>query len=256
MPLTTCPACGSAAEGRFCSTCGTPLEGAACRSCGSALTPGARFCHHCGTPVASSARPAVQQGSTAVPWVVAAIALVALVALVAAQRFSAATPEPPTIPLSGGSAAQPMARAPDISQLTPRERADRLFDRVMALHERGRTDSVQFFAQMAISAYQMLQPLDTDARYDMGRIADVAGLADFARAQADTILRTNPSHLLGLVLAVRAARSAGDERAATGFERRLIAAEPAERRRALPEYERHAADIDAALVVARVEVPQ
>ena len=149
-----------------------------------------------------------------------------------------------------------MARAPDISQLTPRERADRLFDRVMALHERGRTDSVQFFAQMAIAAYQMLQPLDMDARYDMGRIAEVAGLTDFARAQADTILRANANHLLGLVLAIRATRSTGDERAATGFERRLVAAAPAERRRALPEYVRHAADIDAALVVARVEVPQ
>jgi hypothetical protein len=149
-----------------------------------------------------------------------------------------------------------MARAPDISQLTPRERADRLYDRIMTLHERGRTDSVQFFAQMAIPAFQMLQPLDTDARYDMGRIAEVAGLADFARAQADTILRAHPNHLLGLVLAIRAARRSGDERAAAGFERRLIDAEPGERRRALPEYVRHAADIDAALVVARVEAPQ
>jgi hypothetical protein len=255
MPLTTCPQCGARAEGRFCSSCGTPLDAAACRSCGSSLTPGARFCHHCGTPVGSSA-PAAHQGSTAVPWVVAAIALVALVALVAAQRFSTTTPEQPTIPLSEAAAAQPMARAPDISQLTPRERADRLFDRIMALHERGRTDSVQFFAQMAIPAYQMIQPLDADARYDMGRIAEVAGLADFARAQADTILRTSPNHLLGLVLAIRAARIAGDERAATAFERRLVVAEPSERRRELPEYTRHSADIDAALTVARVEVPQ
>jgi len=149
-----------------------------------------------------------------------------------------------------------MSRAPDISQLTPRQRADRLFDRIMGLHERGRADSVKFFAQMAIPAYQMVQPLDLDARYDMGRIAEVAGLTDFARAQADTILRAEPNHLLGLVLAIRAARLAGNESAAAAFERRLITAEPAERRRDRAEYTRHRADIDAALEVARVEVPR
>jgi hypothetical protein len=149
-----------------------------------------------------------------------------------------------------------MVRGPDISQLTPRERADRLFDRIMALKERGRTDSIQFFAQMAIPAYQMLQPMDLDARYDMGRIAEAAGLTDIARAQADTILRADPNHLLGLVLAIRAARLAGNEPAAASFERRLIAAEPTERRRDRAEYTRHRSDIDAALDVARVEVPR
>lgn len=261
---TTCPSCGSPAEGRFCASCGAPLEGASCRTCASTLTPGARFCHHCGTPVGATTTQPNERGPTALPWVVASIALVALVALVAAQRFSAPTATRldapvnalPQAQLGEAPADQPMGRAPDISQLTPRERADRLFDRIMALHERGRTDSIQFFAQMAIPAYQMLQPLDLDSRYDMGRIAEVAGLADFARAQADTILRADPNHLLGLVLAIRASRLAGNEAAATAFERRLIAAEPAERRRNLAEYTRHRADIDAALDVARVETPR
>jgi hypothetical protein len=261
--ITTCPSCGARAEGRFCASCGAPVEGATCRSCASSLTPGARFCHHCGTPVGTIAAP-TERGNTALPWIVASIALVALVALVAAQRFSAPTATRldapinalPQAQLGEVPADQPMGRAPDISQLTPRERADRLFDRIMSLHERGRTDSVQFFAQMAIPAYQMLQPLDLDTRYDMGRIAEVAGLADFARAQADTILRTDRNHLLGLVLAIRASRVAGNEAAARAFERRLIAAEPAERRRDLVEYQRHSGDIDAALDVARVETPR
>ena len=258
---TTCPSCGATAEGRFCASCGAPLEGATCRTCASPLTTGARFCHHCGTPVGATQEQAVSdRGTNAIPWIVASIALVALIALVAAQRFrSPATTAVGAVaqnPISAMPPDQPMVRAPDISQLTPRERADRLFDRIMALHERGRSDSVQFFAQMAIPAYQMLQPLDLDARYDMGRIAEVAGVADFARAQADTILRAEPNHLLGLVLAIRAARLAGDESAAVAFERRLIAAEPAERRRNRDEYTRHRADIDAALDVARVEPPR
>jgi Double zinc ribbon len=264
MPATTCPSCGASADGRFCASCGAPLDGATCRACASSLTPGARFCHHCGSPASAVASAAEPRGTTALPWVVASIALVALVALVAAQRFSAPTATRLDAPLNAlpqaqlgeAPAAEPMGRAPDISKLSPRERADRLFDRIMALHERGRTDSVQFFAQMAIPAYQMVQPLDLDSRYDMGRIAEVAGLADFARAQADTILRANPNHLLGLALAIRTSRSAGNEAAATAFERRLIAAEPAERRRGLVEYTRHRADIDAALEIARVEVPR
>lgn len=256
-PTTTiCPSCGAATAGRFCANCGAPTEGATCGSCASPLSPGARFCHHCGAPAGAAVEGlAPHRATNAIPWIVASIALVALIALVAAQRFSAPSALPQT-PLGGAPTDQPMARAPDISQLTPRERADRLFDRVMALHERGRTDSVQFFAQMAIPAYQMLQPLDLDARYDMGRIAEVAGLADFARAQADTILRAEPNHLLGLVLAIRAARLGGNEASATAFERRLIAAEPAERRRNREEYTRHRVDIDAALDVARVEVPR
>lgn len=256
---TTCPSCGAAAEGRFCAGCGTPLEGATCRTCASPLTPGARYCHHCGAPVgAALAQPVPDRATNAIPWIVASIALVSLVALVAAQRFRSPAPLGATaeLPLGEAPPDRPMGRAPDISQLTPRERADRLFDRIMGLHERGRTDSVQFFAQMAIPAYQMVRPLDLDARYDMGRIAEVAGLADFARAQADTILRAEPNHLLGLVLAIRAARLAGDESAATTFERRLMAAEPTERRRERAEYARHRADIDAALEVARVEVPR
>ena len=36
--------------------------------------------------------------------------------------------------------------------MTPRERADRLFDRIMRLDTEGKKDSVQFFAPMAISA--------------------------------------------------------------------------------------------------------
>jgi hypothetical protein len=144
-----------------------------------------------------------------------------------------------------------MVRGPDLSTMSPRERADRLFNRVMSYHERGVKDSLQFFADMGIRAYQMLPSLDLDARYDMGRIAEVAGAAVVAKAQADTILREAPTHLLGLALGSRVARLTNDETAARAYDRRLLAAERAERGKALPEYERHASDIDEALRTAR-----
>ena len=182
--------------------------------------------------------------------------MLALIALVAGQRFSGnrsaqgATPGGEAAIAAGGAPAEG-ARAPDISNLSPKERADRLFDRMMRLSSEGKTDSLQFFAPMALSVYQSLGPLDADLRYDYGRVAEVAGVADVARAQADSILASDPTHLLGLVLATRASQLRGDTAAATGFQKRLLAAEPTESAKQLPEYQRHKSDILEALAEAR-----
>jgi hypothetical protein len=179
--------------------------------------------------------------------------LLAIVALLAGQRFggtrapSAATSDAPFASAAQGEG----MRAPDISSLSPRERADRLYDRVMRLSSEGKTDSVQFFAPMALSVYQNLGPLDADLRYDFGRVAEVSGAAEVARAQADSILASDSTHLLGLVLGMRAAQLRGDSAASRGFARRLLAAEPSENAKALPEYQRHQGDILEALAEAR-----
>ena len=242
---TTCPACGASARGRFCSSCGNPLANAHCASCGGPLAAGARFCHHCGSAVTNGP----SSPSSLIPWAVGVVALVALTALVLAQRMGSGTVgEAVASPLR---TATPVIRGPDLSAMTPRERADRLFNRVMSYQERGVTDSVQFFADMGVRAFQMLPSLDNDARYDIGRLAEAAGNAPLAKAQSDTILQTSPTHLLGLILGARAARLTNDRTAARTFDRRLVAAEAVERRKALPEYERHAADIDEALRIAR-----
>jgi hypothetical protein len=140
---------------------------------------------------------------------------------------------------------------PDISQMSPQERAERLYDRVMALNERGRQDSVRFFAPMAMQAYTMLGPLSADQRYDLGRIAAVAGEEQIAKAQSDSILSSQPSHLLGLLLAADAARLRGDQRAESSYLKRFVAAEPMERAKQLPEYQQHVAEIDNRLARAR-----
>ena len=255
-----CTNCGADASGKFCASCGAPLQGAACGNCRAPLTPGAKFCHRCGTPAgapfaASAASPVAATGAASVlPWAVAGIALLALIAMVAGQRFGRA-------PQAGGSLTTPAGvpiaeggggmRAPDISSLTPAERAERLYDRIMGAAERGRADTVRFFMPMALQAYAALGQLNNDQRYDLGRLAEVAGDASIAGAQADTILRGNPQHLLGLVLASRAARLRGDERGALGYLERLGRADSSERARQLPEYLLHQNDIDIALAELR-----
>jgi len=251
---TTCPSCGAQSAGNFCASCGAPVSGATCAGCRAPLSAGARFCHRCGTPVGAETGRRPSGVSSALPWSVAAIALLALIALAAGQRFSrgSAAAATESVPPEAGAA---IVRAPDISSLSPAERAERLYDRVMGAAERGRVDSVRFFLPMAMQAYEAIGDLTLDQRYDLGRLGEVAGDAALARAQADSILRRDPRHLLGLVLGARAARLRGDERAARNYLERLARFEPDERRRQLPEYLLHANDIDAALAEARQVAP-
>jgi hypothetical protein len=181
------------------------------------------------------------------PWVVAAIALLAFIALVAGQKFGANRP----VPADPAVAEIPQGRAPDISNMTPAERAIRLHDRIMQWKSTGRQDSVMLFAPMGIAAFEMLGDLDPDARYDVGMIAWASDNADVARAQADTILQQNPNHLLGLILGARAAKMQQRSTDERSFYQRLVAAEPAERATARNEYIIHEPDITAALEEAR-----
>jgi hypothetical protein len=143
-----------------------------------------------------------------------------------------------------------VATAPDISAMSPEERASRLFDRVMRYKEQGKVDSARFFAPMAISAYELVGPPDAHARYDIGEILVAAGDAVGARARADTILAAQPRHLLGLVLAIRASDLAKDTIVSAGFARRLLATSAGERAAGPKEYTEHARDIDVELTRA------
>jgi hypothetical protein len=268
-----CPNCGVPASGRFCSSCGTALAGATCSTCAATLTPGARFCHRCGTPSGAPSAAPSRGFASALPWAVAALALVSLTALVVGQRFGArssssatadvldganmqgATPigPAPAGEASGaaGAPAGTMPRAPDISQLTPEQRAERLYDRIMTEHEAGRQDAVRTFMPMARAAYEMLDSLNLDQRYDLGRLGEVAGDTALARAQSDTILQKRSTHLLGLILGARVARLEKNETRARALDARLVAAAPAERATGLPEYLLHKNDIDTALAAVR-----
>jgi hypothetical protein len=260
---TTCPSCGAEATGRYCAACGAPLAGAKCPSCSADVSPGARFCHRCGTGIGSPSAP-TREPRNALPWIVAALAFLALFAMAAGRGFnttrgSAIDGSQNALPQAGlddrgaVSADERAAgiRAPDISNLSPQERADRLYNRVMLLASQGKVDSVQFFAPMALTAYQMLAPLNADQRYDMGRIGEVVGAIPLAKAQADTILRENPNHLLGLILEARLATLAGDTIQLHSWERKLLAAEKAEAAKKRDEYVRHQDDISNALQQAR-----
>jgi len=225
--------------GALARTLGASRAGAAVAGCGYALS---------GYVLGMSAVLTYQTAAAIAPWVVAGIAVVALFALVAVNRFSS-TNSPSTnamsnAPFAGGAGG---AGAVDISSMSPEERAQRLFNRVMRLQSENKMDSVQFFAPMALDAYFALPSMDDDSRYDVGRIAEAVGAFPLAKAQADTILRSSPNDLLGLALAMRVARETKDTQAAGDFAKRLLAAAPKERKKDNAAYKAHAADLDLAL---------
>ncbi len=262
MP-TPCPRCGEAASGKFCAHCGGALAGAKCPKCAGALTPGAQFCHHCGTTMPGISAPAT---SSRVPWIVTGVALVAVIALVLFQASRAAQDVPPDAAAAGpmggpmarplgGPAAGGMPSNTDLASMSPEEKADRLFNRVMRDASEGKMDSVAMFAPMAIQSLEMLAPLNPHQHYDLGLVALVSGDLKRAKLQADSLLKKNAGDLLGLSLAIRVADGSKNSAARADFEKRLIAAEPAERKTGREEYTFHAADIDAALKDARSRKP-
>ena len=183
-----------------------------CHACGAQLSATARFCHKCGATVTGAQTTGWKAGF---PWALAGAALGALITVVvmrgAGSREQGADPEQ--------IAPRSQLPAPDISQMSPEERANRLFNRVMILAEAGKGDSVQFFLPMALGAYNQLPALDPDARYHIGLLQLAGGDVEAALAQADTIQRSAPTHLFIYVLRAHAYQQSGN----TQQERRAYA---------------------------------
>jgi hypothetical protein len=244
-PAVICPACGASASGKFCSACGASLEPGSCARCRAPLGAQARFCHRCGYPVGAETRASRSERSA---WIVAGTLSALLVGVII---YTVVTEEPaPRIPdmanvgATAGDTTVQVGAAPDISQLTPRERFDRLFNRIMQAAEQGDTAQVQRFTPMALGAYAQLDTVDVDARYHAAVIrlqtGDIAG----AHALADTILEQSPDHLFGYLVRGTAATLADDPGARTQAAREFLRRYDREMAAGRPEYRDHAPVIE------------
>jgi hypothetical protein len=130
-------------------------------------------------------------------------------------------------------------RAPDISAMTPKERFDRLFNRVTQAGERKDSLEVRRFTPMALGAYQQLDEHDIDAQYHAAALH--MGVGDFAPAYAlaDSILSESPHHLFGYIIRGTAAGFQGDTAARHRAEREFLRNYQAEMAAQRVEYLEH-----------------
>ncbi|MBY0488804.1 MAG: zinc ribbon domain-containing protein [Gemmatimonadaceae bacterium] len=251
-----------------------------CSECGAPLSPTAKFCHACGHQVGAAApavpAPAVpasavqasavededtappaplvtraKSSATALPWLLGLAGLIAGSAYLATTQpkpSEAAAPPGMAAPFAnGGSGAAP----PDIANMSPNERANRLYGRIMAYVQAGKADSAAFFAPMALAAHEMLETKSIDERYHLGQINEMLGNAAVAAAHADTILKAEPENLLGLMLATHAARLANKAADIKTFDALFLKVLDAQLATKKPEYDMHKAEIDRTAAEAR-----
>jgi hypothetical protein len=133
----------------------------------------------------------------------------------------------------------------DISSMTPRERADRLFDRIMRAAARGDSGEIDFFTPMALQAYALLENLDADARYHIGLIQAEAGNLEATLAQADSIERSWPGHLFGGMLRAEVARRRGQTAELRRWYRWFLERYEQEQASGKPEYSDHRTALEA-----------
>lgn len=204
-----------------------------------------RACPACGAYLTAGAAPNVLTLQNVAPWAALGVAMLALVVAVAAlmDRGGGAPAPPPASP-SFSAAPAGAGEPPDLSTMTPREAADRLFNRIMAASEGGDTAQASQFIPMALAAYQRLGTLDNDAHYHLGLIHLTAGDIKSARAQLDQIQRSNPKHLLGIMLAYHIAERDGDQAGEARAYKAFLAAYDAEAAAGRPEYQHHWSSIE------------
>lgn len=244
-----CPECNKPATGNFCQSCGANLGGRFCNHCGSKVAGSAKFCNQCGNTVADApgaGRAAAHKSAAKstftenLPWWIAGVAMFAAIMVLGTSMVR---PGGPVAPAAGTPAAA--GTPPDISQMTPIEAADRLFDRVMRSSAEGDSASAQAFLPMAIAAYQRAEPLNYDGLYHLATLNLAAGNLEAALDDAVRVLEEEPDHLLALGAAAQASIELGETDEADRYYQHLLEVFETEQARPLDEYVGHRAIVDA-----------
>ncbi len=220
-----CPSCGTALQGRFCSGCGAAADGPVVRG-----------------PVSP------QRGL--IPYLLGGGLVIALLGAIFWNQKGAGASVGQPLPDDAAAVSGP-GTPPDLSTMTPRERFDRLYDRIMRASEAGDTTTVRTFSPMANAAYGMLDQVDTDARFHAGLLRIATGDGAGAAALADTIEAQQPRHLFGFLLRGTVAAQRKDQGALAVARRAFLAAYPSEMAAGRPEYAGHQTLIDRFLKEAK-----
>ena len=125
--------------------------------------------------------------------------------------------------------ASPAEAPPDLGSMSPRERFDRLYNRVMTAAEAGNAAEVSRFSPMAFAAYSQL---------------DVASDTAAALRLADSIAIDAPGHLFAILIRGTAARQSGNAPLLARSQREFLAAWAGEMQKDRSEYRDHRTILD------------
>jgi len=238
-----CPGCGKPAAGNFCSHCGTPIV-TSCPKCDAEVKPGSRACHECGASLVAAA-PKQWNAQAIAPWAAIGVATIALGVALAAlfDRGSGAVAPSPFSPSMSSAAPEP-GQPVDLASMSPRQAADRLFNRVMAASEKGDFVEALRFAPMALQAYDGLGTLDNDARYHVALLRVTTEDIKGARVQIEMLRQSAPDHLLAFMLEHQIAERGGKKDSAARAYKAFLAAYDAEMATGRKEYQDHQGSIE------------
>ena len=236
-----CPSCGTDVEGgRFCANCGAALEKPKCPSCGHN--------HQLEPDFVINAEPrwrfadryprfrkpgGVVDGRCSVARTDLGDRVTRYMAPGAPMRLHRWSPGRRQAPV-------PVGAPPDLSSMTPREAADRLFNRVMTAVSVDDSTEASTFLPMAIAAFALAEPLDTDGKFHVVLLNLTGQFNAEALEGAEEILSEQPNHLLGLAMAGDASLALGDSAGARRYYGRWLDAYESETAKDLLEYRDHA----------------
>ena len=173
-----------------------------------------------------------------VAWWMAGALLVGLILVIAYPVYGPGRSATPPAPVAAGPLAGPAGV--DLSSMTPREAADRLFNRVMTAVAADDSTEVVSFLPMAIRSLELAEPLDTDGKFHLVLLRLTGQFNSEALEGAEEILAEQPNHLLGLAMAGDASLALGDSASARAYYGRWLDVYETEASKDLLEYRDHA----------------
>jgi len=216
------------------------------------VATGTRFCTSCGTPV-GGVKPASPQGAhqdrnpggvgkgvgaDAGWWVAGGLLLVTLVLVGVGVVMDSDPGSAPAVP--GAAPVAPGGTPPDLSTMSPRQAADRLFNRVMSAAAQEDNTEANSFLPMAMDAYELARPLDDDGLFHLSLLQRSANEYEYALATAVEGLEGNPDHLLNLSSAAEASLQLGQVVEGRAHYEHLLEIWDEEIAAGRQEYEEHA----------------
>ncbi len=206
-----------------------------CPGCRRAVAHGNRYCPACGTALGGPPRAARGGLVKFLPWAIVAGAALILVTLLL---------KPGPVATPAAQPERPAEALPDLSAMSPAERFERLYKRIITAAQSGDQATVTQFTPMALAAFGMLDSVTVDARYHLAMLQLHVGDLASAQAQADSIKRQEPRHLFGYVIGAAVARWNNNDRARESEYREFLKRYDAEIATGRPEYLEHRAMLE------------